>query len=70
MSDDGNIAVNISTWQGCGRALVALLSLPESGTSPFLVSVENKPFYIASFRVSQRDMLDSIHRVVGDSDED
>ena len=68
--DDGKTLVNASTWRQCGRALAALLSLPESGTSPAISQWKNKPFYISSFRVSQRDMLDSIHRVTGTTDKD
>ena len=68
--DDGNTKINSSTWEQCGRALAALLSLPESGASPSLADWKNKELRIASFRMSQRDMLDSIHRVKGDSDKD
>lgn len=68
--DDGKTVVNVSTWKQCGRALAALLSLPESGASPAVSDWKNEPFYFASFRVSQRDMLDSIHRVIGTTDKD
>lgn len=68
--DDGKTRVNVSTWRQCGRALAALLSLPESGAEPAVEQWKNKPFYFASFKVSQRDMLDSIHRVTGTSDKD
>ena len=68
--DDGNTRINVSTWQQCGRALAALLSFPESGASPAISQWKNKPFYIASFRVCQRDMLDSLHRVIGTTDKD
>lgn len=68
--DDGNTRTNVSTWQQCGRALAALLSLPESGASPAISQWKNQTLYIASFRVSQRDMLDSLHRVTGTTDKD
>ena len=68
--DDGNTKINASTWAQCGRAFAALLSLPESGSSLSLSEWKNKPFYLASFRISQRDMLDSIHRVTGTTDKD
>lgn len=68
--DDGKTRINASTWIQCGRALAALLGLPESGAKPALSDWKNKPFFIASFRISQRDMLDSIHRVTGDTDQD
>ena len=68
--DDGNTRINVSTWQQCGRALAALLSLPESGASPAISQWKNKTLYIASFKVSQRDMLDSLHRIIGTTDKD
>lgn len=68
--DDGKTRINVSTWSSCGRALAALLSLPEDGASPAVAQWKNKPFYIASFRISQRDILDSIHRVTGTTDKD
>ncbi|KAF2789114.1 putative oxidoreductase CipA [Melanomma pulvis-pyrius CBS 109.77] len=68
--DDGKTRINVSTWRQCGRALSALLSLPEDGASPALSQWKNKPLYIDSFAVSQRDILDSIHRVAGTSDDD
>jgi hypothetical protein len=68
--DDGKTALNVSTWEMCGRAVTALLSLPESGASPALEDWKNEPVYVRSFRVTQRDMLDSLHRVLGTTDED
>lgn len=68
--DDGKTRISSSTWDQCGRAVATLLSLPESGASPSVSDWKNKPFYIASFRVSQRDMLDSLHRVIGTTDKD
>lgn len=68
--DDGTRTVSVSTWDQCGRALAALLSLPESGATPALADFRNKDVLINSFRVSQRDMLDSLHRVLGTTDSD
>lgn len=68
--DDGKTKIGVSTWKQCGRALAALLSLPESGAAPALQDWKNKPLYFASFRVSQRDMLDSLNRVLGTTDQD
>ncbi|KAL2167895.1 hypothetical protein VTG60DRAFT_682 [Thermothelomyces hinnuleus] len=68
--DDGKTVVNVSTWDLCGRAVAALLSLPESGASPSVSDWKNEPLYIRSFQVSQRDMLDSLHRVLTTTDED
>ncbi len=70
--DDGKTRIDVSTWLQCGRALAALLSLPvrKEGNQIALDDFKNKPMYISSFKVSQRDMLDSIHRVTGDTDTD
>lgn len=68
--DDGKTYINSSTWPQCGRALAALLELPLTGASPCIADWANKPLYFESFRVCQRDMLDSIHRVTGSTDKD
>ncbi|KAJ5717978.1 NAD(P)-binding protein [Penicillium malachiteum] len=68
--DDGKRVITVSTWNQCGRALAALLSLPESGASPSIADYVNDEVRIYSFRVSQRDMLDSLHRVLGTTDAD
>ena len=68
--DDGKTPITVSTWGQNGQALSSLLSLPESGVSPSLEQWRNKPLYFSSFTISQRDMLDSLHRVLGTSDDD
>ncbi|CAF9907895.1 MAG: hypothetical protein HETSPECPRED_007931 [Heterodermia speciosa] len=71
--DDGETKINSSTWLQCGRALAGLLSLPEKAAEPGVAAVaewSNKLLYVSSFRLSQRDMLDSIHRVTGSTDSD
>ncbi|KAJ5610201.1 hypothetical protein N7510_006920 [Penicillium lagena] len=68
--DDGKRTITVSTWNQCGHALAALLSLPESGASPSVIDFKNEHCRIYSFRVSQRDMLDSLHRVLGTTDAD
>ncbi|KAF4629825.1 hypothetical protein G7Y89_g8318 [Cudoniella acicularis] len=73
--DDGKTYTNISTWEQCGRALAGLLSLKElpedaNDKSPTISQWKNKPLYISSFRITQRDMLDSIHRNIGTTDSD
>jgi hypothetical protein len=68
--DDGLSRVNVSTWPHCGRAVAALLSLPENGASPCLTDWKSEPVYVTSFKVSQRDILDSLHRVLGTTDKD
>lgn len=50
--DDGKTTLNVGTWEMCGRAAAALLSLPEGGASPSLSDWKNEPVYVLSFRVS------------------
>ncbi|KAH8432472.1 uncharacterized protein LDX57_010107 [Aspergillus melleus] len=73
--DGGNTLLNTSTWPQCGRALASLLSLKElpddeTDKSPTLSQFRNGPVYISSFRVSQRDMFESVKRVTGTTDAD
>ena len=73
--DDGKTAIQTSTWPQCGRAVASLLSLKElpeddRDTSVTLSRFRNKPVYISSFRVSQREILDSIERLTGTTDGD
>ncbi|KAK7227392.1 hypothetical protein V2G26_015395 [Clonostachys chloroleuca] len=73
--DDGSTAINTSTWDQCGRAVASLLSLKElpddeSDRSATVSDWKNRPLYISSFKVSQREMLDSIQRVQGTTDAD
>lgn len=64
--DDGTRPITVSTWDQCGRAVAALLGLPESS----LAGYKDKTVRIGSFTVSQRDMLNSLHRVLGTTDKD
>ena len=59
--DEGEVKISTSTWPQVGRAVAALLSLPEKDLEHF----ENKHAYVSSFTVSQKDMLDSALRVTG-----
>jgi len=73
--DDGKTRISVSTWKQCGRALAGLLNfkeLPddENDKSPNVSQWKNKPLYISSWKMSQRDMLDSLHRVLGTQDKD
>lgn len=73
--DDGNTRINTSTWNQCGRAIGNFLSLPElpqdeNDTSPTISQWKNKPLYTSSFLISQREILDSINRVTGQTDAD
>lgn len=70
--DDGKTKIQTSTWLHCGKALASFLSLPvkAEGQGPAIEQWKNKPLVISSFKVSQRDMLDSLHRVLGTKDSD
>ncbi|OGM49655.1 oxidoreductase CipA-like [Aspergillus bombycis] len=73
--DDGETQVNVSTPAQCGRAVAKLLSMKvlpedENDRSVTLSRWLNKPVYISSFRVTQKEMLQSWKRVTGEKDED
>ena len=56
----------------CGKAVASFLNLPEkkSGKGPAVEDWKNKQIFLSSFHISQRDMLNSLHRVMGTSDSD
>lgn len=64
--DDGNTKMNTSTWVQCGKAIATLISLPEEELRKY----KDRSLYVSSFGVTQREMLDSVHRVLGTKDED
>ena len=71
--DDGNTRINTTTWDQCCRAMTGLLSLKElpedkNDTSVTLSTWRNQPLYISSFLLSQRNILDSVHHVLGTTD--
>ncbi|KAI9929678.1 hypothetical protein MW887_001153 [Aspergillus wentii] len=73
--DDGDVAINTSTYAQCGRGLAKLLSLKElpedeSDRSKTLSQFRNSTLYVSSFRLTQRDMFDSLKRVTGTDDAD
>ncbi|KAH6608467.1 hypothetical protein Trco_001813 [Trichoderma cornu-damae] len=73
--DDGKARINTSTWRQCGRAAAQLLSLKElpddeEDQSPTISQWRNEVLYISSFLASQRDMLDSLNRVLDTTDDD
>ncbi|KAG8168732.1 hypothetical protein KVR01_001481 [Diaporthe batatas] len=73
--DDGEEKITTSSWGQCGRALAALLSLKifpenEDDKTPAVENWANKALYISSFRVSQKDMFESVKRATGTTDED
>ncbi|KAJ0383016.1 hypothetical protein COL922a_011357 [Colletotrichum nupharicola] len=57
------ITTNIGTT---GKGTAGVLSLPDAELEKY----RNKPFYLKSFYISQRDMLDSIQRATGTTDKD
>ncbi|KAH6850072.1 hypothetical protein B0I37DRAFT_390402 [Chaetomium sp. MPI-CAGE-AT-0009] len=73
--DEGETKVNLTTFEQCARAVVALLSLKElpedeGDEAPTVSRWRNKPLYVASFLVSQKEMLESWKRVTGEGDGD
>ncbi|KAK5065002.1 hypothetical protein LTR84_000837 [Exophiala bonariae] len=73
--DDGETKINTSTWEQCGRAVAALLSLKvlpddENDKSPSISRFRNDFVYLSSFNVSQKDMFASVLRVTGAKESD
>lgn len=73
--DKGDVTINTSTWPLCGRAVASLLSLKvlpddETDRSHTLSQFRNGSVYISSFRLSQREMFESVKRVTGTTDTD
>jgi NmrA-like family len=69
--DKGTTRLNTSTWELCGKAVAKVLQLPiTSASGPSLSDYKNGPLPISSFAITQRSILDSVHRVLGDKDED
>lgn len=74
--DDGNARINTSTWEHEARAVTNLLSLkilPDDESDESITldrNFKNKFAFLSSFRVSQRDMFESVKRVTGTTDAD
>lgn len=64
--DDGMTPFNTSTFPQCGRAVAHLLALPDSELS----KLKNGLVLTSSFRVTQRDIFESILRVTKTKPED
>ncbi|KAF1829858.1 NAD(P)-binding protein [Decorospora gaudefroyi] len=62
---DGRKKVSVSTWERCGEGVASLLCLP---VGEGVARWKDKEVYVSSFLVSQRDMLESLHRVLGTTD--
>ena len=73
--DGGRTPMNTSTWPQCARVIAKLLSLkiaPDDGKdgAPTLAQFRDSAVYISSFRVTQREMFESVKRVTGTTDAD
>ncbi|KAJ6599802.1 putative isoflavone reductase family protein [Mycena vulgaris] len=73
--DDGTQKINTSTFPQTGLAVARLLSLkvrPDgpSDTSATLSQFRNKPLYVSSFLLDQKDMFASVLRVTGTKESD
>ncbi|KAF5694511.1 oxidoreductase like [Fusarium denticulatum] len=73
--DDGEAKINTSTLAQFGRAAAAIASLKEfpdneDDKSPSIAQFRNKPVYLSSFYVSQKDILKGIQRVTSTTEED
>ncbi|KAL9571756.1 hypothetical protein ACKAV7_004080 [Fusarium commune] len=73
--DDGEAKINTSTLSQFGRAAAAVASLKEfpdneDDKSPSIAQFRNKPVYLSSFYISQKDILRGIQRVTNTTDAD
>ncbi|GAM90219.1 hypothetical protein ANO11243_082610 [Dothideomycetidae sp. 11243] len=68
---DGDVPIDVSTWEYVGVAVAKLLSLPVSAQHELCLDhYRNKFVHINAFTVNQRQMLDSVLRVTGDKEND
>ncbi|KAL8819988.1 MAG: hypothetical protein Q9223_001693 [Gallowayella weberi] len=70
--DEGTQPIPTTTFAQVGRGVANLLGLPilrkdEKDTAPCLSDFKNRYAYVASFVVSQKDMLESVLRATGTS---
>lgn len=73
--DDGTTHLNASTWPQTGRSVANVLGLKvlpddENDKNLCLSHFRNKFVYTSSFKVNQKEMLDSVLRVTGASPSD
>lgn len=73
--DGGDVSINTSTWPQTCRAIAKLLSLKElpddeNDQSPTLSQFRNRSVYVSSFRLTQREMFESVKRVTKTTDAD
>lgn len=62
----GNTKFNTSSLPRVGAAVAGLLSLPDAD----LAQYKNRPFYVTSFHVTQRELFDSILRATKTTEKD
>ncbi|EAW09062.1 uncharacterized protein ACLA_078100 [Aspergillus clavatus NRRL 1] len=73
--DEGTEPINTTTWPQCGRAVARLLSLKhlpddENDRAPTLSRFRDGLVYVSSFRLTQREMFESVKRVTKTTDAD
>lgn len=73
--DDGKTRINTTTWPQTGLSVARLLSLKvlpedEQDKSTCLSHFRNKPMYVSSFCINQREMFDSVLGVTGTKEDD
>lgn len=73
--DDGEAKINTSTLAQFGRTAAAIASLKEfpdneGDESLSVAQFRNRPVYLSSFYVSQKNILKSIQRITGTTDAD
>ncbi|KAK1672754.1 CipA protein [Colletotrichum godetiae] len=73
--NDGEQAIKVSAWVQCGRAVVFVLSheiLPENADDQLttISQFHNKTVFASSFKIIQRNMLESVKRVTGTANSD
>ncbi|KAF2811203.1 NAD(P)-binding protein [Mytilinidion resinicola] len=75
--DQGEVRINTSTWAQCGRAVAAVLGLKEypedemdEGATVGRFCGEGRGVYVSSFRVTQREMWESVMRVTGTAEKE
>ncbi|KAF2826888.1 NAD(P)-binding protein [Ophiobolus disseminans] len=64
--DSGDVKFNTATLGQVGRGVAALLSLPDDKLDAY----KNKPVYLRSFLITQREVLDSAIRAMGTKESD
>ena len=64
--DDGNVKINTTTMSKIGRSVASFLSLPREEIEKH----SNSFVYLSSFLISQNEILESVQRATGTSEDD